>query len=345
MRSPRPANWPLADQQMWNNLLASASLLDDSGGLSHVRPTTVAMLQNAYRQWLHWLATSEPDALDIAPVERATLPRLRRWYAQMDPLRPMSKLIYIGGVLRILRAAAPDADWRNHTRLLQHLKRLAGNGDRSRKSGRVLDSGTLLQAGMRHAESSPKKNPTPLEAANRFQTGLMIAMLALLPLRSSTFRRLEIGSSIHLTADGIEATIPGEMMKSGLPWDAKIPDVLMPLLRRYLDEVRPWLLQRRRKSHNFLWVTSQGEPFKSGYIGVRVALAVTEATGTRVSPHLFRDAAATTVARLSPQSARLIKPILAHSSTETAEHHYIHAGTIEAGRNYAALIRQKRKRS
>lgn len=345
MPSPRPANWPLADQQMWDNLIAAASPLDDNGGLSQVRPTTVVMLQNAYRQWLYWLATSESDALDIAPAERVTLSRLRRWYGQMDTLRPMSKLVYIGGVLRVLRAAAPDADWSNHSRLLRHLKRQAGDGDRSRKSGRVLDSGILLQAGMRYAKTSPKTNPTPLEAANRFQTGLMIAMLALLPLRSSTFRRLELGSSIRLAEEGIEVTIPGEMMKSGLPWDAKVPDVLMPLLRRYLDEVRPWLLLRRRKSHNFLWVTNQGDPFKNGYIGVRIALAVTEATGTRVSPHLFRDAAATTVARLSPQSARLIKPVLAHSSTETAEHHYIHAGTIEAGRNYAALIRQKRKRS
>lgn len=345
MPSPRPANWPLADQQMWNNLLAAGCPLDENGGLSHVRPTTVAMLQNAYRQWLHWLAISEPEAFNTDPVERATLSRLRRWHDQMESLRPMSKLVYIGGTVRILRAAAPDVDWSNHTRLLRHLKRLAGDGDRGRKSGRVLDSGRLLEAGIRYAGTSAKVRPTPLEAAMRFQTGLMIAMLALMPLRSSPFRRLELGSSIRETEFGIEVMVPGEMMKSGLPWDAKVPEVLMPLLRRYLDEVRPWLLKRRRKSHSFLWVTSQGDPFKNGYIGVRVALAAIEATGTRVSPHLFRDAAATTMTRLSRQSARLIKPILAHTSAETAEHHYIHAGTIEAGRNYAALIREKRKRS
>ena len=57
-------------------------------------------------------------------------------------------------------------------------------------------------------------------------------------------------------------------------------------------------------------------------------------------PHFFRDAAATTLAQISPESARLIRPILAHSGFGTAERHYIHAGSIEAGRDYAAVIRR-----
>lgn len=68
-------------------------------------------------------------------------------------------------------------------------------------------------------------------------------------------------------------------------------------------------------------------------------------TGVRVSPHLFRDTAATTLARSSPDAARLIKPVLAHASGGTAERHYIQANSIEAGRDYADVIsRLKRRR-
>ena len=351
MASPRPSEWPDADRQMWDRLGSRASLLDDGGELAHLSPTTIGMLQHSYRQWIQWLANTEPDALLEPPEERASLERLHRWYGATAALRPMSRLVYIGGVLRVLRAARPQADWSGHVRVLSHLKRQAGSGDRSRKFGRVLDSRDLFDVGVQYATSPFKTRPTLLktrptlrEEAHRFQTGTMIAMLAMIPLRSRTFRTLGLGSSVLVGEHTIELCIPGEMMKSGLPWEATVPDALLPLLKRYIGDVRPWFMKRKAKSHDFLWVTDQGDPFKNGYIGVRIALAVMEVTGTRVSPHLFRDSAATTAVRHSPESARLIRPLLAHSGFETAEKHYIHAWTVEAGRDYASLIRNIRKR-
>lgn len=344
MVTPRPAEWPDADRRMWERLSNRASLLDDGGELAHLRPTTIGMLQHSYRQWIHWLTTTEPDALREPPEERASLERMHRWFGAMAALRPMSRLVYIGGVLRVLRAARPQADWSSHARVLAHLKHQAGSGDKTRKFGRVLDSRDLFDVGVRYATSPFRTRPTPREEAHRFQTGTMIAMLAVIPLRSRTFRNLRLGSSVLVGECGIELCIPGEMMKSGRPWEAAAPDALLPLLKRYIEEVRPWILSRKAKSHDFLWVTDQGDPFQNGYIGVRIALAVKEATGIRVSPHLFRDSAATTATRHSPESARLIRPLLAHSGFETAEKHYIHAGSIEAGRDYASLIRNIRKR-
>lgn len=344
MPSPDLSEWPHQDQAMWNSLFVTGSPLDERGALSHLRPTGAAALKHAYRQWMHWLQTTDPAALDCRPVERATITRLRQWCASKAALRPMSRLFYVEGILKLLFAFSPDTDWSAQRRLLKQLKRLAGHGDKSRKVGRVLSSDVLFQAGIRHASAHAKVKPTPLEAAMQFQMGTIIAMLALMPLRCITFRSLELGSSVHVDGTNVEITVPGEMMKTGHPWDAKVPDAVLPHLLRYMQEFRPWLMQRLGKHHNFLWVTSKGDPFKNGYFGVRVALATTEATSVRVSPHLFRDAAATTLARMSPQSARLIKPVLAHSSTDTAEDHYIHAGSIEVGRNHAALIRTLRTR-
>ena len=55
------------------------------------------------------------------------------------------------------------------------------------------------------------------------------------------------------------------------------------------------------------------------------------------------DCAATTLARRSPDAARLIRPILAHSNFLTAEQHYNHAQAIETGRDYAGLLSMLKK--
>lgn len=68
-----------------------------------------------------------------------------------------------------------------------------------------------------------------------------------------------------------------------------------------------------------------------------------ETGGQYSSVHYVKDAAATTLSRLSSESARLIRPVLAHSGSRTAERHYIHAQTIDAGRDYASLITRLKK--
>lgn len=65
--------------------------------------------------------------------------------------------------------------------------------------------------------------------------------------------------------------------------------------------------------------------------------------GEYFSAHYTDNAAATSLARISPESARLIGPVLAHSGFRTAERHYIHAQTIEAGRDYAAVVQRLKK--
>lgn len=119
-----------------------------------------------------------------------------------------------------------------------------------------------------------------------------------------------------------------------------MPAPAMPALERYLAEARPLLLSRGAASDPHLWIDRKGKPLTYASIGPTIANATEKMTGVRVPPHFFRDAAATTLARTSPNAAKLIRPILAHASPATAERHYNHANTIEAGRDYAALVAQ-----
>lgn len=334
------AEWPDLDRAMWEALKKQAGPLDDRGALAHLRQTSLATLEARYARWMQWLTASAPEALALPPVDRATLPRLQSWLSALEHTKPMTRLMFIDGVLRVLRAAQPDHDWTMQRRLLAGLKRAAGRGDPARKHGRILSSEVLLKAGLAHAAVDADTVPNPLKRMICQRDGMMIALLAVLPIRRRAFCELAIGHSIHVNDDEILLSLSEDMTKTGVPWDAAIPKQIESALRRYIEEVRPALLARGDQHHDILWVGKKGEIMTENYIGSRIGGLTLKLTGKRVPPHFFRDAAATTLARISPESARLIRPVLAHSGFRTAERHYIHAQTIEAGRDYASLLKR-----
>jgi integrase len=337
--------WPEPDRAMWRSLVQPGGPLDDQGALAHLRSTSLVTLEVRYGRWLAWLVGNDPAALREPPSERATMARLSAWLEALAHVTPMSRLMFVNGTLRVLRAAARELDWQAQRRLEAHLKSAAGRGSPERKRGRILSSDVLLKAGLRHAGPNAEMATTPLEAAKRRRDGAMVAMLALMPMRRRAFANLELGRSLHILPEEIIVALPEELTKTGVPWEAPVPEQVAPALRRYLDEVRPWLMARSGARHDHLWVDDRGRPYDENFFGVRMGRLTARLTGVRVPPHFFRDAAATTLARMSPQAARLIRPILAHSGFRTAERHYIHAQGIEAGRDYAAVIaRLKRER-
>lgn len=333
-------SWPEADRRMWDGLVAQGGLLDEAGALSHVRETTRQGLLMRYRQWLGWLEDVDPTALTELPEVRATAERLGRWVESLSHTAPVSRLSTVDGVLRVLTAAAPNQDWSRPNRLRMVLRRMARHAQSDRKVGRVLSSAVLLEAGLRHAGVGADAAPTPLEAAIRCRDGAMIATLAAMPMRRRAFADLEVGRSLEVTENELHVHLSPDMTKNGRPWSAAVPEAVAPVLLRYLQEARPMLLAHPRGAgaSDALWITDTGVPFRAGYLADRIMRVTKALLGVPVSPHLFRDAAATTLSRASPEDARLIRPLLAHASFGIAERHYVHAGHIEAGRGYAGLV-------
>ena len=337
MRASR-FEWPEADRQLWEKLQRPACPLDNDGRLAHLRPASLAMLHGGYEQWLKWLRRNEPEALFLDPIARGTMERLQRWLAALDTVRPKTRLHYFSGVVRLLSESAPEVDWSAHQALLSRLRLASGSGDPQRKAGRIFDSGRLCRLGFEYATSHEKLKPTPLEKAARYRTGVMIALLAVMPLRRITFRNLQLGTSVIVGADRILISATGDMMKRGNTWEAEVPRTVLPSLQHYLLEIRPWLMRRHHQKHDYLWVNDRGKPFEPSHLSNRIAWATKQVLGTRVSAHLFRDAAATTLARHAPASAHIIAPLLGHTSLATAERHYIQATSIDAGKLYADVL-------
>ena len=79
-----------------------------------------------------------------------------------------------------------------------------------------------------------------------------------------------------------------------------------------------------------MWLSNQGRGLGDQQVYSKIVAHTRAAFGRPVNPHLFRDAAATTMARDRPQQVRLAAPLLGHRSYTTTERHYNLARVTEA---------------
>ena len=345
MRASMPLHqWPAADQAMWCALHRAGGVFDDRGPFALIRDSTIKIRRNAYGRWLEWLRRTDPSLLHRAPEARATLETFKAFAKSHSHLAASSQAMFATGVIAVLQAARPEVDWAGHLRVTKGLARKASQTPSSRKQGRVLCSRTLLDAGIRHAQPEAGSRLTPLQQAVRQRDGTMIAFLALIPIRHRAFTGLVIGQSLLVSGHRLTIALPEDLTKSGTPWEADVPEPLAGLLHAYLETSRAFLLTRSGQCHDTLWVNNNGTPMSYPTVGRKVPDITERLTGVRIPPHFFRDAAATTLARTSTQAARVIAPVLGHNDHRTAERHYIQAGSIEAGRDYAELLRRVRAR-
>lgn len=333
------AQWPAADREMCEQLFATGDPLDEAGCLSHLGDFARQNIVFGYGLWLGWLHAHAPECLSLDPVSRATGQRITAWLADRNHLNPQTRLSNLENTMRPLRAMAPDHDWSQQRRLASVLRREVRDHISDRKTGRVLPTATLLNAGLAHAAGANLLDgSTALMRARHARDGAMIAFLALIPIRRRALVELQIGSSLIMDRDRILISLDGWMTKNRQAFDCALPDVLQTPMQRYLVEVRPWLLARTGSVADQVWVGDEGRPYHPSHMTQRVTRITEKLVNVRVSPHLFRDSVTTTLARTSPDAARLSRAILGHSGFRTATRHYNHARMIESGRDYADLI-------
>ena len=73
-------------------------------------------------------------------------------------------------------------------------------------------------------------------------------------------------------------------------------------------------------------------------IYTRITQVTEKHFGHAITPHMFRDAAATFVAEMTPERALMAAAVLQHRSFETTRRHYIHGQQHLAAKRYHAAI-------
>ena len=351
--------WPKRDLSAWAAATASADFMSDDGLAAAWRPATRRSAVAAYGRWLSFLQSR--DWLDGGSqlADRMSPVTLGAYVAFLTERGSKSVTVasYVGVLEMVFKAIAPGSNW---SWLRSGQARLQRRAQPSRnKRGRLVPVVDLIALGddlMGQADAMSSPGDVSLAAALAFRDGLIIALLAMRPLRQSNFISIEIGRHLIVTGDGYRLQFAGDETKNHRLFEFAFPPNLLAALRRYLEVYRPVLISQRLRrgasrsqelpaAGNRLWVTQYGTPFQPATLWGALEKRTTERFGHFINPHSFRDAVATDIATNDPEHVRIAAQILGHSDFATTEKHYIHAQAHVARRKYHDLVQSMRASS
>jgi site-specific recombinase XerD len=189
----------------------------------------------------------------------------------------------------------------------------------------------------------------PVASAQRYQAGLIIALLSARPLRIRNFQALTIGQSLRWDGERYWLTFGTADTKMRMAIDEPLPDELRPYLENFLRTWRPILLRQAKRhgrisTHRRLWVDTYGSPMKENTLRSLIERYTKKGFGTAIWPHLFRDCLLSSVAVDQPDLMRISSTLLGHASATTGEKRYNQARMLDASRRYGSTISAIRAR-
>jgi integrase/recombinase XerD len=340
-------DWPDEDRRLWQAACKPGDLLaGEEGARADHAIASNRKAERGYGRWLTFLQMTDPGGLAEAPALRVTPDRVRRYVDSLICLNNstatiLARLQELGEVARIM---GPNLSWTFINALGSRI-RARHKPLRDKRNLKLSDE--LLDLGLSLIDKATVA--AGLEAAILHRDGLMIALLALVPLRRRNFAGLrldrnlvEINGSWLISLDACET-------KTHAPLEILWPGELVGPLGTYLNVHRPLLSATNRRwakpIDNALWVSSHGSPMTEMAIYDRIRKHTRLAFGAAINPHLFRDAAATTLAIADPAHVRVAAPLLGHRTFTTTERFYQQAQSFDAHRAYVGAIFGKGKRS
>lgn len=343
--SLRFEDWPQADRDAWDRAVEDGGLFEEPGLAAHWSPSTRRTAQYNYGLWLRW-CQQEKLLTPCLAASRATQERVARYLAALEARVSLrTRHGYLGSLYRALQALYPGEDRPWLREWLNRLERQLQPG--GHKPRGVRDGSELLALGMLLMREAPTldSNLSPgerLAAAVQYRDGLMIALLACRPLRRRNFASIRLGEHLIWNDSRWWLCFSERETKQRQPIEQSFPGVLEEPLGVYLATYRPCFPSAGH--HSGLWASAKGGPLRSDGVYQRIVQRTTAAFGQPVSPHRFRDSAATTLARHSPEQVLAATRLLGHSRLDTTERYYNRAGTVSASRAYQASLLALRAR-
>jgi integrase/recombinase XerD len=172
--------------------------------------------------------------------------------------------------------------------------------------------------------------------AIQYRDGLIIALLALVPLRSRTLTALQIGQHLVRAGNLWALDIPAADTKTRRALDFPLSAELSGRIDVYLEQFRQHIPDAAK--HTGLWASEKRVPMNAAGIYQAVRKRTKKALGFGVNLHRFRHAAASFWSTHDPANVRGVKDLLGHASFGTTEKHYVMAQSRLAGRALANAL-------
>jgi integrase len=211
------------------------------------------------------------------------------------------------------------------------------------KFDRVVLSERLVDAGLTLVAEAGAHSKNTFEFAKDVRNGVMIALLAVCPIRIKNFASLELGHTFKKVQGSWWIAIPPESTKTGSPEERRVPEFLNRAIELYLDRARPVLIGKK-PVNNALWISSRtGRQITTKNLGTLISKITLRTIGVDVSPHLFRTAGATTAAIYGNETPHLASALLGHTDPRVTHEHYNRATSMRAAQLYGSIVEQYRK--
>ena len=341
--------WPQRDRHVWIAATAAVDPFADQGGeRAGMRAHSNRRLRSSYGRWLTFLDRLGDLTQHPEPARRIRQDSVEHYVRKLQALgnMPSTIALRLTDLLLMARLFDSAADWSFIARLADKIRAMESRPKDKRLHLRGSDE--LYTLGHKLMESAGQQS-TSARVASRFRDGLMIALLALVPLRRRNFVQLRIGTELQKLDGHWVVEISGDTTKTHAPLDFDWPDDLVGPLQTYLTIHRPVLAARSyrwlAKAGDHLWVALSGSALTEMAFYDIVRKRTKEAFGTAINPHAFRHAAATTLAIHDPEHVRLAAPVLGHRSLSTTEKSYNLAKSLDAHRRYRDALSRLRQPS
>jgi site-specific recombinase XerD len=336
VRSLRLAEWPTADRTVWEEICRPRQRLQGGGRASHLKTTTRADLEKRYGLFLDHLQRTGKLTDGAEPAGLVTSGNVQSYVAELQG-RVSSVTVY-GSIVKLHRVArflAPHRDFRWLAEIeadLRHEMRPRSKYDRL-----VLPE-VLVKLGMTlMTEAETAAGLTPVGRARHYRNGFMVALLACCPIRLKNYAALELGSTFMQIKGAWWIVLDASMTKEGRPDERRVPKFLTRFVDIYLKVHRP-VLEAKSKPSRALWLTRSGIPMEQCSVAETITETTYSTIGVKVSPHLFRTAAASGAAIHAPNMPGLGTAVLHQVDPRVTEAHYNRAGSNSAAAAYAAVI-------
>jgi len=363
VRSLPPKDWPKADRLGWEAACQPGKRLVRGGAAAHFAPVVQADLANRYGLYLDFLDRTGRLNLGAEAGAQVTPEAIASFIVELQ--NRVSSVTVSRTIYKLRRAVECIAPGRDFTWLAEIGKDLVLLERPKEDFGRDVAPERLVEAGLtliREAEANT--NSSWLRRALLVRNGLMVALLALCPIRLRNFAALEIGRSF-LRLDGGWWIVLDDT-KSGRPDHRPVPSFFTGFIESYLSVYRPILLHHSTcgseapldlgpkgapmttpistEAASAMWLSRLGTPLSYS----QVERAITETTRMTlcvpVNPHRFRTIDATSAALHAPESPHLASALLQHADRRTTEEHYNRASSLSVARDFTALIADLRRR-
>ena len=342
------SDWPVADRRLWQHAINPVDLFSDEGGTrANHRAISNRNIEKSYGRYLTYLKVKDLLHEDDHPADRITSQLVADYIRELDRLgnEKGTMLERLEGLSEMAKVFDLRRDWSFIGEAASRVR--ARKEPASSKSGRLVEAHELFELGLSLMTKANTAGFSPRKSAVLFRDGLIIALLSCRPMRLKNLTELAIGRDL-VQSEGIwTIVLTPSQTKTHVALEFPWPEELNAALETYLTTHRRTLLARTGRWHrnvgDRLWVSVDGSPLIDRAIYDKIVSRTRSAFGSSVNPHLFRDAAATSLAIHDPAHVRVAAPLLGHRKFDTTQRHYNQARSLTAQRTYAEHIAELRK--